>query len=126
MRSARRRWPASLRGQLTDPAGPPTPPRAPQIVDFVKFEAGNTAMITKGRNTGRIGTVLDVEKHPGSFDIVHVKDAEGSTFATRLSNVFTIGKGADLTNALVSVPRGKGIKLDIFQQRDRAIKANKA
>ena len=43
----------------------------------------------------------------------------GGVFATRLSNVFVIGKGADPKNALISLPRGKGIKLTIFQQRDR-------
>ena len=41
-------------------------------------------MITGGHNLGRVGTVMHREKHPGSFDIVHVKDAVGHTFATRL------------------------------------------
>merc|ERR1719264_1441054 len=31
-------------------------------------------MITGGRNTGRVGTIMSRERHPGSFDIVHVKD----------------------------------------------------
>jgi small subunit ribosomal protein S4e len=81
-------------------------------------------MVTKGRNTGRIGTVLSVEKHPGSFDIVTIKDVEGTTFATRLGNVFTVGKGGDLKDVLVTIPLGKGVKLDIFQQRDRNAKKN--
>ena len=37
--------------------------------------------------------IVSREKHQGSFDIVHLKDSEGHTFATRLSNVFVIGKG---------------------------------
>ncbi len=94
---------------------PPPTPRA-QIIDFVKFEMGNTVMVTKGRNTGRVGTLVSQDSHPGSFDICHIKDAEGATFATRLSNVFVIGKGGDVKNALVSLPKGKGIKLDIFQR----------
>lgn len=40
-------------------------------------------MITGGRNTGRVGVVGHRERHPGSFDIVHVKDAAGHSFATR-------------------------------------------
>ena len=32
------------------------------------------------------------EKHPGSFDIVHIKDSQGHVFATRLAYVFVIGK----------------------------------
>ncbi len=40
-------------------------------------------MITGGRNLGRVGIVTHRERHPGSFDIVHVRDAVGHTFATR-------------------------------------------
>lgn len=40
-------------------------------------------MITGGRNLGRVGTVVSRERHPGSFDICHIKDAQGHTFATR-------------------------------------------
>lgn len=91
-----------------------------KIVDFVKFEIGNTTMITKGRNSGRVGIIVDREAHPGSFDVVHVKDNTGNVFATRLQNAFIIGKGAD---SLVSLPRGKGIKKDIFQERDQRQRA---
>jgi hypothetical protein len=44
---------------------------------------GNLCMITGGRNLGRVGTVVNRERHPGSFDIVHIKDSQGHTFATR-------------------------------------------
>lgn len=40
-------------------------------------------MITGGHNLGRVGIIQSRERHPGSFDIVHVKDANGHTFATR-------------------------------------------
>jgi len=88
-----------------------------KITDFVKFEVGNTVMVTKGRNTGRVGTMIQRDAHPGSFDIVHVRDAEGNAFATRIANVFVIGKGGDAKDALVSLPRGKGIKRTIFEVR---------
>lgn len=55
---------------------------------------------------------------PGSHDIVHVKDGTGHTFATRLSNVFVIGRG---TKAMVTLPRGKGIRLSIAEERDRRL-----
>lgn len=73
-------------------------------------------MITGGRNLGRVGTVVNREKHPGSFEIIHVKDANGHTFATRLANVFMIGKGA---KAYISLPKGKGIKLSVAEERDK-------
>lgn len=94
-----------------------------RIVDFVKFEVGATVMVTKGRNTGRVGVLQSRERHPGSFDIVQVKDATGSVFATRLSNAFVIGKGGDPKDALISLPKGRGIKKDIFHERDARLRA---
>ena len=72
-------------------------------------------MITGGRNTGRVGIIVRREKHAGSFEIVHIRDAVGKTFSTRLSNVFVIGQ---TNNSLVSLPRGKGVKLSIIEERE--------
>jgi small subunit ribosomal protein S4e len=88
-------------------------------IDVVKFELGVKVMITKGRNTGRVGVLTHRDRHPGSFDIVHVKDAEGNEFATRLANVFVIGRGDD---SLVRIPRGNGIKRSIFEKRETALR----
>ena len=48
-----------------------------KISSFVKFDVGNLAMVTGGHNNGRVGTILNKEKHKGSFDIVNIKDAGG-------------------------------------------------
>uniref|UniRef100_A0A8C5L9K3 40S ribosomal protein S4 n=1 Tax=Jaculus jaculus TaxID=51337 RepID=A0A8C5L9K3_JACJA len=64
-----------------------------KITDFIKFDTGNLGMVTGGANLGRIGVITNREGHPGSFDVVHVKDANCNSFATRLSNIFVIGKG---------------------------------
>jgi len=87
-----------------------------KISDFIKFDIGNLVMIVGGRNLGRVGVITHRERHPGSFDIVHVRDAAGQSFATRLSNVFVIGKG---TKSYVSLPVSKGVKLSIIEERDR-------
>jgi small subunit ribosomal protein S4e len=79
-------------------------------------------MITKGRNSGRVGTIQKVEKHPGSFDIVVIKDSTGTSFATRLGNVFVIGT-AEATD--VSLPKGSGVKLSILEERDMVIRKRK-
>lgn len=84
------------------------------IVDFMKFEIGNVAMITGGNNIGRVGIITNVEKHPGSFDIIHLKDSTGNSYATRKANVFVIGKG---NKPAVSLPKGKGIKLTVLEER---------
>jgi len=87
-----------------------------KVVGHLKFEAGNTCMVTRGANIGRIGVITRTEKHPGSFDIVHLADKKGGLFATRSGNVFVIGEGQ---KALVSLPRGKGLKQTIIEERDR-------
>merc|ERR1719240_2379769 len=51
-----------------------------KILDHVKFEAGNSVMISGGNNIGRVGTIVHRERHPGSFEIVHLKDAVGHSF----------------------------------------------
>jgi len=89
-----------------------------KITDFIKFDTGNMCMVTGGHNVGRVGTVTHRERHPGSFDIVHVKDAAGNSFATRIGNVFIIGKG---NKPYVSLPRGKGVKLSIAEERDKRL-----
>jgi len=86
-----------------------------KIVDFVKFEIGNMVMITGGRNLGRVGVIVSRERHPGSFDIVHIRDASGQQFATRLTNVFVIGKG---TKSYISLPKGKGVKKTILEEQE--------
>merc|ERR1711909_111863 len=91
-----------------------------KMKEFIKFDTGNLVMITGGHNLGRVGTIVNRERHPGSFDIVHIKDALGHTFATRLSYVFVIGKG---NKPMISLPRGKGVKLSIAEERDRRIAA---
>nr|SVE84252.1 EOG090X0615 [Daphnia pulex] len=94
-----------------------------KIMDFIKFDSGNLCMITGGRNLGRVGTIINRERHPGSFDIVHVKDALGHLFATRLNNVFIIGKGS---KAYISLPRDKGVKLSIAEERNKRLAAKAA
>uniref|UniRef100_A0A8R1DWK4 40S ribosomal protein S4 n=1 Tax=Caenorhabditis japonica TaxID=281687 RepID=A0A8R1DWK4_CAEJA len=89
-----------------------------KITDFVKFEPGNLAYVTGGRNVGRVGIIGHRERLPGAFDIIHIKDAAGHSFATRISNVFVIGKG---NKALVSLPSGNGVRLTIAEERDKRI-----
>uniref|UniRef100_A0A2P2HW10 40S ribosomal protein S4 n=1 Tax=Hirondellea gigas TaxID=1518452 RepID=A0A2P2HW10_9CRUS len=89
-----------------------------KIKDFMSLEPGNLTMVTGGRNLGRVGVVLARDHHAGGFDIVRIKDSVGNVFATRLSNVFVIGKG---TKAYISLPKGKGVKLSVAEERDRRL-----
>lgn len=93
-----------------------------KITDFLKYELGQLCMITGGHNIGRVGVLMVREKHLGSYEIAHVKDAAGRTFATRTSNVFVIGLQ---TKPWISLPKkGKGVKLSILEEAQ--MKQNKA
>jgi len=75
-------------------------------------------MLNGGNNIGRIGTLQSIEKHPGTFEIAHVRDSQGKAFSTRLSNIFVIGDGKE---PAISIPRGEGLKLTLIQERDRRL-----
>ncbi|XP_043778827.1 40S ribosomal protein S4, X isoform-like [Cervus elaphus] len=94
-----------------------------KITDFIKFDTGNLCMMMGGANLGRICVITNRERHPGSFDVVHVKDANGNNFATWLSNIFIIGKG---NIRWISLPRGKGIRLSIADERDKRLAAKQS
>ncbi|GAB1732594.1 40S ribosomal protein [Hortaea werneckii] len=86
-----------------------------KIVDFIRFDTGVIAMATGGRNMGRVGVITHRERHDGGFNIVHIKDAIDNEFATREANVFIIGQ----EKPWISLPKGKGVKLSIAEERDR-------
>uniref|UniRef100_A0A2K6LSR5 40S ribosomal protein S4 n=1 Tax=Rhinopithecus bieti TaxID=61621 RepID=A0A2K6LSR5_RHIBE len=85
-----------------------------KITDFIKFDTGNLCMVTGGANLGRIGVITNRERHP---------DANGNSFATRLSNIFVIGRG---NKPWISLPRGKGIRLTIVEERDKRLAAKQS
>jgi len=90
-----------------------------KVLDFLKFHAGNLVMITGGHNIGRVGTIVKVEKHPGSVSIAHLKDADNHSFSTRVANVFVIGQE---TKAWVSLLKSRGIRRTVAQDRDDRLK----
>eukprot|EP01133_Synstelium_polycarpum_P002289 gene2289-2596_t len=90
-----------------------------KVVAFIPFEVNNLCMITGGHNLGRVGVITTRERHPGSFDIVHVTDSVGHSFATRLSNVFIIGKGA---TTFVSLLASKGVRRSRIDERTHVLK----
>jgi ribosomal protein S4E len=94
-----------------------------KVIGHLPFEIGMMCMVTKGRNTGRVGTIAHIERHPGAFDIINVKDNADVSFSTRSENVFVIGRN----NAPeVSLPKGQGIKLSILSERDMINKKKRA
>lgn len=83
------------------------------ILEWYTNEPGHLAYVTGGNNVGRVATIQHVERHLGSFDIVHLRDANGKTFATRKSNVFIIGN----KKSTITLPEGDGLYLNILEER---------
>lgn len=96
-----------------------------KITDFIKFGTGNLCVVTRGANLGRIGVITnrERERNPGSVDIVCVKDDNGNSFATWLSNIFVIDKG---NIPWISLPCGKDICLTIAEERDKKLAARQS
>ncbi|KAG8505378.1 LOW QUALITY PROTEIN: 40S ribosomal protein S4, partial [Galemys pyrenaicus] len=85
-----------------------------KITDFIRFDTGNLCMATTGANLGRIA------RQPGTFDVVHVRDANDNSFVTCLSNIFVIHK---CNKPWISPSRGKDICLTITEERDKRLAA---
>jgi len=91
-----------------------------EVDSIVKFENGCTVYTIGGNNIGRVGTLMHVEHHQGSYEIVHVKDSKGQAFATRLTNIFVIGQGK---KPLIKLPKGDGMRLSLIAERNARIAA---
>merc|ERR1712060_146086 len=89
-----------------------------EIDGIVKFENGCQVMVTGGNNIGRVGALMHVEHHPGSYEIVQVKDTAGNVFATRLSNIFVVGQNK---KALITLPKLKGVRRSLVEERNHKI-----
>jgi small subunit ribosomal protein S4e len=83
-----------------------------EVAQIVKFDVGCMVTVIKGKNCGRVGTYTHVDKHPGSFDIIHAIDAAGQEFVTRKEYIFVIGEGGA---PLYKLPKRQGVKLSILQ-----------
>jgi len=93
-----------------------------QVEDWVRFKVGVLATITGGANTGRVGKITQIERHPGSFDVIHLEDATGNNFATRIANVFVIGR----VTPLITLHKSKGIRIPLVKDRElRVLKQHK-
>ena len=84
-----------------------------QITGTIQNESGKLCYITGGNNIGRVGQIMHVERHLGSFDIAHIRDANGKTFATRKSNVFCIGD----KKSWITLPERDGVYKTILEEK---------
>ncbi|CAI2377347.1 unnamed protein product [Moneuplotes crassus] len=85
-----------------------------EVLDHYAYEQGNVAIVVGGSNKGRVGTIHRIEKHDASFNIVHLADAKGAKFATRVGNMMVIGKGK---RPAITLFKDKGMKRGIIDEK---------
>lgn len=56
---------------------------------------------------------MHIERHLGSFDIAHMRDANGKTFSTRSGNVFVIGD----KKSQITLPERDGLYSNILEEK---------
>jgi len=90
-----------------------------KITEIIKTRPGKVVMVTGGANRGRVGEIISLERHPGSFDIARLKDKAGNEFATRTVNIFTIGK--DFKSIPITLPKQSGQRTNVIQEREEKL-----
>ena len=86
-----------------------------EIVDYYKYKIGAHVLIVGGNNIGRAGVIGKIEKYPGSYEIVYIKDTTGKEFSTRLTNIFITGDqrpeiNVEKYNTLLSIIEERNLK----------------
>jgi len=90
-----------------------------KVQQVMKERVGKLAMVTGGANRGRIGSIVSLERHPGAFDLAHLRDGAGHEFVTRKSNIFIIADNEQTVP--IALPKQKGIKQSIIEEREQKL-----
>jgi small subunit ribosomal protein S4e len=79
-----------------------------QVLDQLKTKKGNIAIITGGKNIGKQGKIVEIEKTEAKKRrnaLVVVEDDQGGRYQTILDFVFSIGEAT----SLISLPEAKAV-----------------
>ncbi len=74
-----------------------------QVIETLKTKEGNLAVITGGKNIGKVGRIVEVEKAEAKKRrqaLVVIEDAQGTRYQTIMEFVFSIGEVAPLITTL--------------------------
>jgi small subunit ribosomal protein S4e len=74
-----------------------------QVVETLKTKEGNLAIITGGKNIGKIGKIVEIEKAEAKKRrqaLVVIEDAQGSRYQTIMDFIFSIGESTPMINTL--------------------------
>jgi small subunit ribosomal protein S4e len=74
-----------------------------QVTETLKTKEGNLAVITGGKNIGKLGKIVEIEKTEAKKRrqaLVMIEDAQGQRYQTIMDFVFSIGETAPMINTL--------------------------
>ena len=74
-----------------------------QVIETLKTKEGNLAIITGGKNIGKLGKIVEIEKAEAKKRrqaLVMIEDAKGVRYQTIMEFVFSIGEAAPMINTL--------------------------
>jgi small subunit ribosomal protein S4e len=73
-----------------------------QVIDHLKTKEGNLAVITGGKNVGKQGRIIEIEKAEAKKRrnaLVVIEDEKGNRYQTILNFVFSVGETQPLTSS---------------------------
>ena len=74
-----------------------------QVTETLKTKEGNLAIITGGKNIGKMGKIVEIEKTEAKKRrqaLVVIEDSQGTRYQTIMEFVFSIGETAPMINTL--------------------------
>jgi small subunit ribosomal protein S4e len=74
-----------------------------QVTETLKTKEGNLAVLTGGKNIGKMGKIVEIEKTEAKKRrqaLVVIEDAQGARYQTIMEFVFSIGETAPMINTL--------------------------
>lgn len=80
-----------------------------KVVDYMRFEAGRTAFVFGGSNSGRVGVIQRIDVRIDKKSFLHLVDANQKPFRVPAEKAIVIGDGARL---LVELSPDAGLRMD--------------
>jgi len=90
-----------------------------KIRSVIHNRPSKIVMVSGGRNTGRVGEIVSIQRHPGAFDITSIKDKQGHEFTTRSGNVFVIGNSYETIP--ITLHKSAGVKANPVVEREERL-----
>ena len=89
-----------------------------EIVNSIALEEGKIAIITSGHNIGRVGRVMEIEKHSLTTDVVHLVDENSRKFVTECDSVFMIGN----EEPIIGLAADRGLRKTLLEKVQEQLK----